>query len=367
MYDCDVLIVGGGPAGSSCAWKLRNSGLRVAVLDRDVFPRDKVCGGWVTPEVFRALELSAEEYKKENTLQEILGFRVGSIGDEPIEVAYRSPVSFGIRRREFDTYLLARCGAERFEGKALEHLERSEGMWLVNSSIRARVLVGAGGHFCPVAKCMGSHPNAEVPVVAQEVEFQMTPDQMAACQVKAEVPELYFCGDMLGYGWCFRKQNLLNVGIGRLDKHELSTHATEFLRYLESSGRVCFDVPALKGHAYLLRGSSPRRVADDGVLLIGDAAGLAYPQSGEGILPAVESGLLAGEWIAAHRGRFGVSAAEAYRRAFAMHFAFPSHQWLPDLASLIPSNWRARIARSLLHRPWFVRKMVIDDWFLHAA
>ena len=51
MNRCDVLIVGGGPAGSSCAWKLRQAGLDVTVMDRAMFPRNKVCGGWITPQV----------------------------------------------------------------------------------------------------------------------------------------------------------------------------------------------------------------------------------------------------------------------------------------------------------------------------
>ena len=56
MERCDVLVVGGGPAGSSCAWRLRRAGLDVVVLDRKAFPRDKVCAGWITPQVARALE-----------------------------------------------------------------------------------------------------------------------------------------------------------------------------------------------------------------------------------------------------------------------------------------------------------------------
>ena len=51
----DVLIAGGGPAGSSCAWRLRDSGLKIAILDKQTFPRNKVCGGWITPEVLEVL------------------------------------------------------------------------------------------------------------------------------------------------------------------------------------------------------------------------------------------------------------------------------------------------------------------------
>src|SRR3989304_302592 len=57
MHSCDVLIVGGGPAGSTCAWQLVRAGLDVLVMDKQVFPRDKVCAGWVTPPVGKSLQL----------------------------------------------------------------------------------------------------------------------------------------------------------------------------------------------------------------------------------------------------------------------------------------------------------------------
>ena len=77
----DALVVGGGPAGSTCARALRLAGWKVCVLDRARFPRDKVCGGWVTPEVFQILELEPSEYRSSGlTLQEITGFRTGLIG-----------------------------------------------------------------------------------------------------------------------------------------------------------------------------------------------------------------------------------------------------------------------------------------------
>ncbi len=63
MDTCDVLIVGGGPAGSSCAWGLRSSGLDVVVADRKAFPRDKVCAGWITPQVIESLDIDLDDYR----------------------------------------------------------------------------------------------------------------------------------------------------------------------------------------------------------------------------------------------------------------------------------------------------------------
>ena len=124
MDSCDALIVGGGPAGSSCAWKLRQAGLEVVVLDRQKFPRDKVCGGWITPAVLEELELDPGEYAQGRVFQPITGFRTCRMGDDPVETHYERPVSYGIRRSEFDHYLLARSGARRIEGEPLTHLER---------------------------------------------------------------------------------------------------------------------------------------------------------------------------------------------------------------------------------------------------
>src|SRR5437660_7498937 len=124
MDTCDVLIVGGGPAGSSCAWRLSESGLDVVVLDKQVFPRDKVCGGWITPAVLSELEIDTREYGQRRMFQPIRGFRTGCIGGEMIDTNYGATVSYGIRRREFDDYLLRRSGARLVEGVDLKTLER---------------------------------------------------------------------------------------------------------------------------------------------------------------------------------------------------------------------------------------------------
>ena len=62
MRSVDVIIVGGGPAGSSCAWRLRRHGVECLILDRAEFPRLKLCAGWVTPQVLADIELDPREY-----------------------------------------------------------------------------------------------------------------------------------------------------------------------------------------------------------------------------------------------------------------------------------------------------------------
>ncbi|HYA17818.1 MAG TPA: NAD(P)/FAD-dependent oxidoreductase [Bryobacteraceae bacterium] len=369
MTSCDVLIVGGGPAGSSCAWALRASGLDIALIDRQTFPRDKVCGGWITPRVLEALQIDPADYRS-GVMQPITSFRTGYIGgNSPCDTDFGKPVSYGIRRLEFDGFLLRRAAdGERVrlrEGVPLASLERSGEWWIANENLRARLVVGAGGHFCPVARYLtGKH--SEAPVVAQETEFEMDAQQQAACRVRATCPELYFCSDMKGYGWCFRKGNVLNVGLGRADSRSLREHVTGFVRFLHERAEVPAYLPPLRGHAYLLQGTSPRAIAGDGFLLVGDSAGLACPLSGEGILPAIESGLLAAETILAAKGDYSAARLEPYREQIEPKLRGASHDWLSAMAGHLPARLIGLAARPLTETGWFAREFILRRWFLHA-
>jgi flavin-dependent dehydrogenase len=360
MRSYDVLIVGGGPAGSSCAWALRHSGLKIAILDKAVFPREKICGGWITPPVLTALEIDPAEYARGRVFQAIIRFRIGAIGSTPAEVDCGKPVSYGIRRSEFDDFLLRRCGASLHLGTPLTTLERSPEGWIINGELRARVVIGAGGHFCPVARMVGAKAEHESAVVAQEVEFLMDAQQLAGCRVCKDMPELYFCTDMKGYGWCFRKGDVLNIGLGRADSHRLSSHVQEFIGVLKSAGRISFDPPAPRGHAYLLNGNSTRNVAGEGYLLAGDAAGLAYAQSGEGILPAIESGLLAASTIC-------TGELELYRGLLEQRLGASRYRWLEACGRYLPAGWISAAARHLVGTRWFARQVVVNRWFLHES
>jgi geranylgeranyl reductase family protein len=367
MDTCDCLVVGGGPAGSSCARALVRAGLDVLVLDKAVFPRDKVCAGWITPAVVDELELDLADYRRERTLQPITAFRTGLIGGRPVSTQYDRPVSYGIRRCEFDHYLLEYSGARLRLGEPLRNLRREQDMWIVNDEICAPVVVGAGGHFCPVARLMSEDDDDrdEGVVLAQEIEFEMSPEEVAACRVEPTVPELYFCDDLLGYAWCFRKGNFLNIGLGREGETRLSAHVAAFCQWLQEQGRIPPGTHSrFHGHAYRLYRGRPRRATADGVLLVGDSAGLAYPQSGEGIRPAIESGLMAARVI--------VDAAGDYRRPAISNLdhrlatRFGKLQSKPVRGGLIPAGWRQAVARRLLATRWFTRHVLINRWFLHA-
>ncbi|MFB3854077.1 MAG: NAD(P)/FAD-dependent oxidoreductase [Vicinamibacterales bacterium] len=363
MEHSDVLIVGGGPAGSACAWRLRQEGLDVIVIDRAQFPRDKLCAGWITPQAVATLSLSTEEYAEARILQPITGFRTSLVGEPPVITRYPVVVSYAIRRCEFDTYLLYRSGATLRLGTAVKAIESDgKGRWVVNGSVAAHVLVGAGGHFCPVARLLHTRRSTEPAIVAREVEFEMDEAQQAACLVQGDTPELYLAPDLAGYGWLVRKGNFLNVGFGQIGGRGFAGSLDRFVSWIRTIGRLPPGMPAAwPGHAYLVWERSPRQPAGDGVLLVGDALGVAAGASGEGIRPAIESGILAAETLIEARGIYTRDRLERYSAKLSKRFGPRSAARLT--AGVVASMNRA-LARPLLRSAWFTRTFVLDRWFL---
>jgi flavin-dependent dehydrogenase len=227
------------------------------------------------------------------------------------------------------------------------------------------MLVGAGGHFCPVARRLNPSPVAPPLVVAQEAEFEIPPRDAARFATAPDRPELYFSPDLQGYGWCFRKQRHLNIGLGRMDRRPLPAAMTAFVDFLKGRAIVPTDAAfRWRGHAYLLAEPRCRRVAGDGVLLAGDAAGLACAQSGEGIRPAIESGLLAARAIIGAAGDRGEDRLAGYQVQIQARFG--AGPLARALASMVPAGAAAACAARLLDQPWFVRRFVLERWFLHA-
>src|SRR3984893_1609180 len=240
MLICDALIVGGGPAGSTCARTLRQAGLDVIVADAVAFPRDKLCAGWITPQVVAALRLDTEAYARGRTFQPITGFRVGLVdGHDETRVAYDSPASFGILRCEFDHYLLQRTDARLELGAPITSIRMNGGQWIVNDAFRAPMLVGAGGSGCPVARMLNGSVRSGGPlVIAQEAEPHLDAADRESLAVDGKAPELFFCRDLQGYGWCVRKGEYLYVGLGRLDPRSLPAATARFVAFLEARQTV---------------------------------------------------------------------------------------------------------------------------------
>ena len=176
-------------------------------------------------------------------------------------------------------------------------------------------------------------------------------------------PELYFTPDLKGYGWCFRKGRYLNIGLGREDHHHLTEHLESFCEFLKHGARIPLSIPdKFHGHAYLLYGHAPRKMIDDGVLLIGDAAGLAHAESGEGIRPAIESAMLAAKTIVEAKGNYGARQLAAYTGRLQARFGTAA-----GADTAMPEAMRRLFAGLMLRNAWLTRHLLLDRWFLRRT
>jgi flavin-dependent dehydrogenase len=140
----------------------------------------------------------------------------------------------------------------------------------------------------------------------------------------------------------------------------------DFVGFLKKMRRVEVPGTGISGHAYGLFGRSHRNILDDAVLLIGDAAGLAYPESGEGIRPAIESGLIAAHTILSAEGNYSMKKLALYRELLNTRLQ-REHSRIDTLSQLLPHTIKEMLGRQLLRSRSFCRNVVVDRWFLRVA
>ena len=291
----DAIIVGGGPAGSTCASTLVKSGVHTLLLDRATFPRVKLCAGWLSPPIWNILGISPKEYTrgiwKWNKVHIHFHGRKFTVNSN----------GYFIRRYEFDEFLLKRSNVETIQGHNVRQITKDmDGYWVIDNQYRAKYLVGAGGTHCPVARSV--FPEIDNPQCGtQEREFEGNLEEIAACRAGADgEPEILLHDDMKGYSWNVPKGQWLNVGTGTKVAREVLPAWTKARAFFEASG-TAGTIPVssrplldkMKGHGYIIFETQHlQNCQRDNVFLVGDSLGLAQPMTGEGILPSTLSGKL---------------------------------------------------------------------------
>jgi geranylgeranyl reductase family protein len=302
----DVLIVGGGPAGSMAAIQLMGSGLRVAILDRAQFPRIKPCGGGISCRAYRRFAKLEHVLKSVPTnLVHKLVFE--SPSGDAVEFSADGPLYAMIRRLEFDNALLNHCKAGGIEVREDVTVSRVEvgvdGVRLTSSADEeffADLVIGADGVNSTVAVQTGMRG----PWRHNQIAIDGTEESpRTSLNVNPDTMYVYYgYGGGYGYGYLFPKASHVNVGVGyflEYFKRDVSqkpyVQHLDFLDHLKKTSVLSGQSQRENFHAYVLPVGGPlERISRDRILLAGDAAGFVNGFTAEGIYYAMVSGEHAG-------------------------------------------------------------------------
>ncbi len=301
MAEYDVIIAGAGPSGSSAAIHLARRGARVLLLDRARFPREKPCGGGVTARAFAAAPVDITPVVERRIDKVRFSYRLGSF----FEYGYPATLVYMTQRLRLDAFLVeqaAAAGAEVREDTLVRGVTLARAGARVTTAagdVSARVVIGADGANGAVARSLGLSP-APDPPVALEANFYYNdaPVRLNGGSLPQEwegVLALELGSMYGGYGWSFPKADHFNVGCGgwRLEGGRLREHLADLAPHYGLRREAMRNV---RGH-HLPTREAGRPISKGNAILVGDAAGLVDPMSGEGIHSAFVSGRLAAEAV----------------------------------------------------------------------
>lgn len=330
--DFDVIIVGAGPAGAASAISLARRGYSVALIDKEEFPREKLCGDFINPSTWPMLaQLGVTRDLLMQDHEVVTAFRITAVSGAAAEAALPTidgtPVyGLGLRRFFFDQILLRKArqeGATALLGYRVKALHRLANGWRVScgrgesvEELNARVLIGADGRNSWVAHHLGmarpaAHGGGRIgfqlrlnypPGLQGRVEIHLFPGGYAGLLGLGDgTINLGFAADRRCLGGRFGIEPLLESHLPR------NPHLREILRASEPVGAVRSTYPVY---------FPPRRSVGDGVVLVGDAARVNEPVSGEGIFFALRSAAIAAATIdrAFSQGDFSAQVLFHYER-----------------------------------------------------
>ena len=311
----DVVIVGAGPAGCAAAYMLSGKGLKIGLLEKDTFPRDKICGDAFGADVTRQFHLMSEELtdKLQNFSQKIPanGVRFVTPANKLLDIEFTIPKDkygggFVAKRLDFDNFFFSETSklgdVEIFQNQQVKSITTSADkivLQTATASFEAKIALGADGTQSVLNKRLASNKVEKKHYAAGIRQYYSN--------VKNFHPdnhiELHFYKEILpGYLWVFPlPDNRANVGLAMLSsivsskKINLKEQLDTLLKnnpVLKERFKDAVPLENVQGYGLPL-GSKKRTISGNRFLLLGDAAGLIDPFTGEGIGNAIRSGRIA--------------------------------------------------------------------------
>lgn len=288
-FSADVIVVGGGPGGGSAAFFLTQAGARVLVLERERLPRYKTCAGGVPVSGLHLFPFSFAPVLEESIVKAT--FRSGQ---NQVTQEVPGDCLAMVMRDAFDYYLLQHSGAQIQDGCEVMGVEewpnRVEVVLASGRHLSAKYVIGADGPLSRVARSVGLRKRTSLGI-ALEAEVRV-PEHI----LESYAQRILVGFEVLenGYYWIFPKSAHLSVGIGTMSKG-LRQLAQILNQSMAGLGLDLSAAPIKAQPLPIYTGHLPLQTKR--VLLVGDAAGLVDPLTGEGIRHALESGKLAAEQI----------------------------------------------------------------------
>jgi geranylgeranyl reductase family protein len=352
-HDFDVVVVGGGPAGSTLARGLARRGVRVALLDQAAFPRYKSCAGGIPERTRALLDFPIDEVIEDT----VSGLDITYLGRYGFQRFANAPVAHMVMRDRFDALLLDRArvaGAHVVERVSVRDVVRDGDGFRVlagEGSLTCGYVAGADGANSRVGRALGLGAGM-FENVALEAEIRAPAAQLGRWRSLINLDVGY---RPWGYAWVFPKADRLSIGLV-LPEGGGRTLRRDLTGYLDRLGLRGATVERLVGHKIPAR-RGDETIAGEGALLVGDAAGLTDEFTEEGIYYAIHSGLLAAEHLA--------RAIREDRRSLALYQRAVDREIMPELraARIVARLFYASLRAS----PWLTFRLSRNVDYLWAA